>query len=76
MRLDDVDVHLLALAERHALLLDLGPRALLDDREVVERQPLGAGEVEERPVSSSSACSIRAPSPMKYAVTFGFIRTR
>ena len=46
VRLDDVDVHLLALAERDALLLDLRPRALLDDREVVERQALGAREVE------------------------------
>ena len=65
MRLDDVDVHLLARAERDALLLDLRARALLDDREVVEREPLGAREAEEPAVSCSSWCSVRAPSAVK-----------
>ena len=54
-----LDVHLLALAERQRALLDLVARALHGDREVVERQPLGALEVEVACRSrSSSSCSI------------------
>jgi hypothetical protein len=49
VRLDDVDVHLLAGPERHRPLLYLGGAALQRDREVVERQPLGALEEEPAP---------------------------
>src|ERR1700684_469665 len=46
MRLDDLDEHLIALAERQRALLNLGSRALESDREVVEREAFGALEQE------------------------------
>ena len=46
VRLDEVDVHLLAGPERHRVLLDLRARALHGHREVVQRQAVGALEVE------------------------------
>ena len=46
MRLDDLDQHLVADAEGHGALLNLGPGALERHREVLERQALGALEVE------------------------------
>ncbi len=49
MRLDDLHEHLVALAERQRTLFDFLARPLEGDREVVERQALGALEVEELP---------------------------
>ena len=46
VRLDEGHVDLLAGPERHRVLLDLGPRALHRHREVVQRQAVGALEVE------------------------------
>ena len=46
VRLDEVDVDLLARPERHRVLLDLRARALHRHREVVQRQAVGALEVE------------------------------
>src|SRR5579863_1619441 len=45
VRLDDLDQHLLADAERDCALLDLGGASLEGHREVVEREALGALEV-------------------------------
>ncbi len=47
VRLDDRDQHLLAGVERHRALVHLVERALEDHREVVERQAVGALEVED-----------------------------
>ena len=60
VRLDDVDVDLLARAERHRVLLDLLARALHRHREVVERQALGALEVEVAGRSAPRARAARA----------------
>ena len=46
VRLDDLDEHLVALAERQRALLDLLAGADEGDREVVEREPFGALEQE------------------------------
>ena len=76
VRLDDVDEHLVAGAERHRALLDLVGRALHDDVEVVQRQALGALEEEQLAGLGLEPCSTRAPSPVNCALTRGFICTR